>query len=155
MAARGLASVDADSDPELARWVDVDGKVAERPDAPDTGWMRRHRWMWNPGRLDELISAATPATLFVCGNAANETELLSRFDRAFLLVIDEPTMLARLDAPGRDNDFGRVGDSLEQLRRWLPGYQERLLASGAMPIDAAMPLERVADAILAACPPEA
>ena len=35
----------------------------------------------------------------VCGNAANETDLAARFTGAVLLEIDEPTMLARLDAP--------------------------------------------------------
>jgi hypothetical protein len=73
-----------------------------------------------PGPLDELISAAGPATLFVCGNAANETDLLDPFDRVFLLAIDEPTMMARLDGPGGDNDFGRMGDTRKQLRRWRP-----------------------------------
>jgi len=34
-------------------------------------------------------------------------------------------MLARPDAFGRDNDFGRTRDTREQLRRWLPGYQAR------------------------------
>ena len=66
----------------------------------------------------------------------------------FLLEIDEPTMLARLDAPSRDNDWGRIGDTREYLRRFLPGYQARLLASGAIPIDARQPLDHVADAIL-------
>ena len=44
----------------------------------------------------------------------------------FLLEIDEPTMLARLDAPSRDNDWGRIGDTRALERRWLPGYQARM-----------------------------
>ena len=61
----------------------------------------------------------------------------------FLLEIDEPTMLARLDAP-QDNDWGRVGDSREYLRRLLPGYQDRLRTFGAIPIDARQPLGQYA-----------
>jgi thymidylate kinase len=64
----------------------------------------------------------------------------------FLLEIDEPTMLARL-AARPDNDWGRIGDTREHLRRFLPGYQERLRASGAIPVDARQPLDRVVDAI--------
>jgi thymidylate kinase len=67
----------------------------------------------------------------------------------FLLEIEVPTMLARLDAPSRDNDFGRTGDTREQLRRWLPGYQARMRAFGAIPIDARQPLDHVVDAMLA------
>jgi len=98
--------------------------------------------------MDELIRAAAPETLYVCGGAANELELADRFAQVFLLEIDEPTMLARLDAPGRDNDWGRIGDTREYLRRRLPGYQDRLRACGAIPIEARQPIDQVVDAIL-------
>ena len=62
--------------------------------------------------------------------------------------MDERTMLARLDAPSRDNDWGRIGDTREYLRRRLPEYQDRLRAFGAIPIDARQPLDHVVDAIL-------
>ena len=150
LADRGLVAIDADSDQELARWVDASGRVADRPAEPDAAWLRQHQWAWDPRRLDELISAADPATLFVCGNAANEISLMDRFDRVLLLVIDEPTMLARLDEPGRDNDFGCAGDTRELLRRWLPGYQACMHAHGAIPIDATKPLHQVTDTILTA-----
>lgn len=147
-ARQGLASIDADDDPLLARSVDLAGNVVEEePAAPDFAWLSRHSWAWNPARLDELIAAAAGATLYVCGGAANELELAGRFTHVFLLEIDEPTMLARLDARP-DNDWGRIGDTREYLRRFLPGYQARLRASGAIPIDARQPLDQVVDAIL-------
>jgi adenylate kinase family enzyme len=145
---RGLTSIDADNDPLLARSVDSDGNVVEDLSIPDFAWLARHSWEWNPARLDELIRAAAPATLYVCGGAANELELADRFTQVFLLEMDEPTMLARLDAPGRDNDWGRIGDTREYLRRRLPGHQDRLRAFGAIPIDARRPLDQVVDAIL-------
>ncbi len=147
LARRGLAAIDADDDPLLARSVDAAGNVAEEPAAPDFAWLARHSWAWNPARLDELIRAAAPATLYVCGGAANELELADRFTQVFLLEIDEPTMLARIDAR-QDNDWGRIGDTREYLRRFLPGYQARLRASGAIPIDARQPLDQVLDSIL-------
>ena len=69
----------------------------------------------------------------------------------FLLEIDEPTMLARIDAR-QDNDWGQIGDTREYLRRFLPGYQARLRAFGAIPIDARQPLDHVVGAILAQAP---
>jgi AAA domain len=149
LARRGLASIDADGDPLLARSVDAAGNVVDEPEAPDLAWLSRHSWAWDPARLDELIQAAAPATLYVCGGAANELELADRFTQVFLLEIDEPTMLARLDAR-QDNDWGRIGDTREYLRRFLPGYQARVRAFGAIPIDARPPLDQVVDAILAA-----
>ncbi len=149
LARRGLASIDADDDPLLARFVDPAGAVvAEEPMAPDLAWLARHSWAWDPARLDELIRAAAPATLSVCGGADNEPELAERFTQVFLLEIDEPTMLARLDARRDYHDWGRIGDTREYLRHKLPALQDRLRASGAIPIDARQPLGQVADAIL-------
>ena len=151
LARRGLASIDSDEDPVLARWVDRTGAVVvEEPAQPDLAWLARHSWVWDPARLDQLIQAAAPATLYVCGGAANELELADRFTQVFLLEIDEPTMLARLDERRDYHDWGRIGDTREYLRRFLPGYQDRLRASGAIPIDARQPLDQVVDAILAA-----
>jgi hypothetical protein len=93
LACRGLVSVDADDDPLLARFVDEAGAaLTEESAAPDLAWLGRHRWAWDPARLDELIRAATPATLYVCGGADNQQEVAGRFTQVFLLEIDEPTM---------------------------------------------------------------
>ncbi len=147
LARRGLAAIDADYDHLLARTVDSAGAVVvEEPEAPDLSWLSRHSWAWDPARLDELIRAAPP-TLYVCGGAANELELADRFTHIFLLEIDEPTMLARIDAR-QNNDWGRIGDTRDHLRRFLPAYQARLRAFGAIRIDAVQPVDQVVDAIL-------
>jgi hypothetical protein len=125
------------------------GVVAEEPEAPGLAWLARHSWAWDPARLDELIAAAAPVALYVCGGAANELELAGRSTHVFLLEIDKPTMLARLDARRDYHDWGHIGDTREHLRRFLPGYQDRLRASGAIVIDARQPLDQVVDVILA------
>ena len=145
---RGMACIDDDEDPFLSRFVDLTGAVvAEEPDQPDSDWLSRHRWEWDPARLDELIRATEPETLYLCGGSDNQLELADRFTQVFLLEIDEPTMLARLDAR-EDNEWGRAGDSREYIRRLLPGYQDRLRDFGAVVIDARQPLDQVVDAIL-------
>jgi hypothetical protein len=150
LARRGLVSIDADDDPLLARFVDLAGAVvAEVPAAADLTWLTRHGWAWDPARLDELIRAAAPATLYICGGADNQEELAGRFTQVFLLEIDEPTMLARLDARRDYHDWGRIGDTREYLRHKLPALQDALRASGAIPIDARQRPGQVADAILA------
>jgi len=148
-ARRGLTAIDADDDPLLARTVDAAGNVVEEePEEPDFAWLSRHSWAWDPVRLDALIRAAAPATLYVCGGADNQLELADRFTQVFLLEIDEPTMLARLDARRDYHDRGRIGDTREYLRRKLPELQDRLRASGTIPIDARQPPDQVVDAIL-------
>ena len=147
LARRGLAAIDADDDPLLARSLDAAGNVVEDESEPDFAWLAEHSWAWDPARLDALIRATAPVTLYVCGGAANQLELADRFTKVFLLEIDEPTMLSRIDTRP-DNDWGRIGDTREYLRRFLPGYQARLRAFGAIPIDARQPLDQVVDAIL-------
>jgi gluconate kinase len=148
---RGLVAIDSDDDPFLARFVDPTGAVvAEAPAAPDLNWLARHSWAWDPVRLDELIRAAAPETLYVCGGADNQQEVAGRFAQVFLLEIDEPTMLARLDGRRGYHDWGHIGDTREYLRHKLPALQDRLRASGAIPIDARQPLRQVVDAILSA-----
>jgi hypothetical protein len=150
LSGRGLACIDADDDPVLARFTDLDGTVTtDVPDAPDLNWLDRHGWSWDPARLDELIRAAQPETLYVCGGADNQQDVAGRFSRVFLLEIDEPTMLARLDARRDYHDWGHVGDTREYLCRKLPVLQDQLRMAGAIVIDARQPLDQVADAILA------
>jgi dephospho-CoA kinase len=149
LARRGLAAIDTDDDPFLARFVDAAGNVvAEEPDEPDFAWLSQHGWAWDPVRLDELIRATAPSTLYVCGGADNELQLADRFTQVFLLEIDETTMLARLDARRDHHDWGHIGDTREYLRRKLPKLQDRLRASGAIPIDARQPLDQVVEWIL-------
>lgn len=151
LARLGLVAIDSDDDPFLARFVDPTGAVvAEAPAAPDLNWLARHSWAWDPVRLDELIRAAAPATLYVCGGADNQQEVAGRFAQVFLLEIDEPTMLARLDGRRDYHDWGHIGDTREYLRHKLPALQDRLRASGAIPIDARQPLGQVVAAILSA-----
>ena len=57
-------------------------------------------------------------------------------------------MLARLDARRDYHDWGRIGHTREYLRRKLPELQDRLRASGAIPIHARQPVDQVVDAIL-------
>jgi adenylate kinase family enzyme len=147
LGACGHLAVDADTDHRLAMWVDADRKPVPEPVKSD-GWMDRYWWAWNPKRLDELIADAAPARLFVCGNAANENSLQTRFDHQILLVIDEQTMLSRLDDAHRDNDYGSSAEERAMLRDFREGYHERKLARGAIPVDATQPLDVVVAEIL-------
>jgi hypothetical protein len=49
--------------------------------------------------------------------------LADRFTHVFLLEIDEPSMLARVDSRP-DNDWGRTRDTREWLRGFLPQASE-------------------------------
>jgi len=88
---RALACIDDDEDLFLARFVDCAGNVVEEPAELDFAWLSLHSWAWDPRRLDELIRAAAPAALYLCGGADKQLELADRFRQVFLLEIDEST----------------------------------------------------------------
>jgi len=44
LARRGLAAIDADDDPLLARSVDASGNIAEEPEEPGIAWLSQHCW---------------------------------------------------------------------------------------------------------------
>ncbi|MGO9141655.1 MAG: hypothetical protein ACLP70_09430 [Streptosporangiaceae bacterium] len=59
LARRGLAAIDADDDPLLARSVDAAGNVDEEPEAPeapDFAGLSRHSWAWNPATRQACAS---------------------------------------------------------------------------------------------------
>ncbi len=132
---RGLIAVDADDDGRLAHWVDADDVGVVRPHAPDERWLAVHRWAWDEGRLEEIFHAHRSSQLFLCGNAGNQHEFIDRFDVVFLLHISRSAMLARLDNPERDNDFGQANATRRYLAQRLHSFQAEVAALGAIVVD--------------------
>lgn len=153
LSAWGHRAVSLDGDGSLCFWTDSAGCRVSRPTEPDAMWLAGHRWVWVPARLDEIIAEATDAgveTLWLCGQAANAGEVADRFDACFLLEIDQATMRHRMAGPGRGNDFGRVGDSLNAA---LSGYYEFVAGwrrHGTVTVDATQDVDRVCEDLLTA-----
>lgn len=149
LARRGHHAVSADGDSQLCTWIDRDGTRVPRPDAPDLAWLRTHRWVWRPYRLDQLIAEAADDPLWLCGNAGNLTLLRDRFEIVYLLDIDLATMLHRIGNPNRGNDFGRTGDTLTLLTETFHDIRAYLLRLRPVVVDASRPLAQVAEDVLA------
>ncbi|HVX43882.1 MAG TPA: hypothetical protein VHC49_08340 [Mycobacteriales bacterium] len=135
-----------DSDFGFARWEDAAGEPVDFPSRPSVEWLQRHQWQWQGGKLDELLHASRNRSLAVCGAAYNMADHLGKFDLLILLRIDESTMIRRLTDPSRNNDWGKVGATLDWSRE-LRRRQEAAL-TGAEPVDARQPLGSVVDDVL-------
>jgi hypothetical protein len=152
MAAWGHHTVSADGDPLLSGWTDLAGNPVQRPVHPDTVWLARHEWRWNPDRLDALIAdalAADATALWVFGRADNALLLLDRFDAVFLLDVDLATATRRMTDPARGNDYGRVGDSLHAAIDAAAGFRGTWLEAGVVPVDATQPVDATGHQLLA------
>jgi energy-coupling factor transporter ATP-binding protein EcfA2 len=102
-----------DADDEIARW---EGGPAGR------------RWVWDRDRLEEA-TRITPS-LFVCGIAINQREMLDLFGRVFLLSIDAATQLERLEAAG-----DREPSAWQPIIDGRPVFEDEMRAVGATVLD--------------------
>ena len=145
---RGLAARDTD---DLAFWEDSAGVPVDRPEGADEGWLITHRWVWSRARIEAAIAAFDGAgPIFFCGIARNQDQMLDLFERVFLLMIGEDTQLARVaeaTSPLRTEAVKR------QIREGRAVFQARMLARGAIPLDATASPAALADSLLAAVGP--
>ena len=141
---RGHAAIDAD---DLASWEDSCGVPVQPPPQVDESWQPAHRWVWNRARLEAAIAAADDTTglLFVCGIALNQDQMSDLFARVFLLTIDAATQDARL---ARATSPHRTDGVKQQIRDGRAVFQDRVLALGALPLDARESPAALADAVL-------
>jgi adenylate kinase family enzyme len=142
---RGHVAIDAD---DLASWEDSSGVPVEPPSQLDEAWQLAHRWVWIRGRLEAAIAASDDTTglIFVCGIALNQNEMLDLFERVFLLVIEADAQDARL---ARATSSQRTEGVKQQIREGRPIFQARMLAAGAVPLDATASPVFLADTVLA------
>jgi RNA polymerase sigma-70 factor (ECF subfamily) len=141
---RGLIALDTD---EMAFWANDAGIPVDQPAHPDDQWRLAHRWVWSRARIEQSIAQAAGDTdsMFFCGIALNQTEVLVLFEQVFLLAIDEDTQLARLAlavSPDRTNAIKK------QIRDGRLVFQSQMLAHGAIPLDATAPPHLIVGALL-------
>jgi hypothetical protein len=110
-------------------------------------WLRRHRWQWIGEQFEQVLRDSRDRPTIICGAAYNMADYLPRFDLLILLEIDAATMVGRLGDPARNNDWGKVGDTLEWSYDLRSRQEAALLAAGAQRVDARRPVEDVVDEI--------
>jgi hypothetical protein len=144
---RGLIAIDADV---LAFWEDGAGRQVDQPADADDDWRLAHRWVWSRTRILQTIAGVggDARSMFFCGIARNQAQMLDLFDKVFLLLIDEATQNARLARPCRTTSPDRTDAMKQQVRDGRPIFQAEMLASGAIPLDGTAPPKIIADRLL-------
>lgn len=144
---RGLTAVDTD---ELASWADDAGMAVDQPADADDQWRLAHRWVWSRTRIERSIVqvAGVADSVFFCGIAQNQTEMLDLFEQVFLLAIDEDTQLARLAMASRAASPDRTEAIRKQIAAGRCAFQSQMLALGAVRLDATASPDLIADTLL-------
>jgi gluconate kinase len=140
----GYRAFDGDSVPGLARWEDR--KTGQALAIDPAGYINFEQvaWAWNAETLTRLL--ATHDDLFLCGSSSNQSDYYSLFDAIFVLVLDAETHDFRLRTRARD--FGKHPNLRRKIVAGHQKFAEELVATGAIPIDATQPLEKVIATIL-------
>jgi adenylate kinase family enzyme len=142
---RGQTAIDAD---DLASWEDGSGMPVDPPAHVDEAWQLAHRWVWARARIEAVTAASDRRNevVFVCGIARNQEQMLDLFERVFLLVIEADAQDARL---AQATSPQRTEGVKQQIREGRPVFQAKVLAAGAMPLDATASPAFLADRVLA------
>jgi len=137
----GEVTLDSKLQEGLFLFTDKDGKAPEDYRPRDQDWKENYSWVLNKRLFDTLMEENRRAKrVFLCGGADDLMRYWSAGEKVFLLWIDLPTMLKRLDRQNLGKD--------DVLRERLERYQNTKIEAGAVPIDAIRPVEEVVQQIL-------
>ncbi|HEY3921640.1 MAG TPA: AAA family ATPase [Gaiellaceae bacterium] len=107
---------------------------------------RRFHWNWRLDVLDELLASADD--VFVCAITSNTVSERHRFDRVFVLQLDDETLARRLRERS-GHAFGKNPHEAAGVIAHNRVIADEWRARGAIVIDATQPLDVVVDAIVA------
>jgi dephospho-CoA kinase len=143
---RGYAAYDTDEGFSYYANKETGEKVV-RPHTPTPEWYESHHRVFDEKVLENLFKKHREETLFICSIAANQAKYYPDFDKLFLLIAPNDTIIHRLGTR-TNNYFGKHPLELQRVIGRHQQFDEEMLADGAIKIDSTQPIEAVADDIL-------
>jgi len=140
LARRGYKAIDIDQ-PAWSEYRYLD---------PETGNHEEDEaeWLWKEDLVEELLATEDADMLFLSGCAANQGQFYPALDHVVLLTASEPLMIERL-AARTNNDFGKRPEELAKILSDKANFEARLRAGADLEIDTTIPLQEVADRVVA------
>ena len=123
--------------------------VAEPPYPVPPGWLERFAWKISRPKVAALAASTRDTTAYLCGSVENEAEVRDLFDLMVCLVVDDDTVLGRLQSR-TTNAFGKHPEELAAALEANAATESGYRRLGASIIDGGRPPAQVAEAILAA-----
>jgi dephospho-CoA kinase len=124
----------------------------ETVDTDEAGWSEWSGpvdgYVWNEGRMEELLERERSSTLYVSGTVSNQGRFYERFDAVVLLSAPADVLLERIERR-TTNDYGKQPQERELILEHLATVEPLLRATCTHELDAARPLEEVVDELLA------
>lgn len=122
------------------------GRPVHKPAHPPRGWYDTvAAYNWDLPRVAQLIDGHDD--VFICSLADNMTELRPKFDKMFVLSLDEPLLEQRIrerTSKGPGSDAAQLADVLTLHKH----FESSLLNQGAIAINVAAGVPEIVDKIL-------
>jgi broad-specificity NMP kinase len=128
----------------------IDKTTGERcayPANPTEEWYQTHERVFDEKILNNLLKKHAADTLFISSITANQKKFYPVFDKIFLLTTDDDLISHRLKTR-RGNDFGKNPLDLKRVITRHAAFDEELVDTGAVVIDASRPIDLMVDDIL-------
>lgn len=143
---RGYAAYDTEEG--FSYYVDKQtGEQTVRPHEPTEAWYEKHERVFDEKILNNLLRKHAGETLFICSITANQSKFYPVFDKIFLLTTDDELISHRLKTR-QGNDFGKHPLDLKRVISRHADFDEELVETGAIVIDASKPIKQMVDQIL-------
>jgi len=111
------------------------GKVVNDYDNKNLKWVKKHQWVCDRKKLQELVRKNAKGVVFYCGIASNLDELFFLFDKVFLLKVSPKILRERLSTR-KSNDYGRTPEVQDWILEWKDWWENHMIEKGAIIIDA-------------------
>mgnify|MGYP003508131385 FL=1 len=111
--------IETDAEPGLSGWIDrkTKEKIRHPTGKLSKEFLEQYNWDWDRTVLKELLNSKRQDVQFFCGGANNQQEFYSLFTKKFELLLDDETLVKRLQARDPDRWIDSSPD-LEQTLRW-------------------------------------
>ncbi len=144
---RGFYTISIDETDGLCSWVDRETKEKVESKAELTReFTSKHQWVCDAAYLRELMDV-DEEIVFVLGITSNQSEYIDVFDIVLLLQCKPEVFLERLKNR-TNNTFGKDKAIRDHMLDWYEGFETGLIAKGAVPIDASLPIDQVLDEVV-------
>jgi dephospho-CoA kinase len=143
---QGYTAYDGDAVPDLAGWENVQTGERIGKQYPGHDHVGKFKWEWDEAVLAKLLDQ--PGVVFLCGSANNALSFMDRFEKVFVLDIDEEEQRRRINSR-EEHDYGKD----QAVQDSIIAYQKETVAlarqHGATIVDANGTVKQVVEDILA------
>ncbi len=146
---RGLAAFDIDEVEGACEWrSNIANEKTDYFSGIGKNWLQENSWICDFNLVEQKINSFVSADkVYVAGITTNQLEHLAMFDQIYLLKLESDTLLKRLNAR-KTNDFASDGEEQKYILEIKAGFEEDMIAQGAIAIDATGVIDEIIDQIL-------